>query len=69
MKSVSPLVMDNIEKLADECEALRADLEAVAVAAWNFTQKNDDGGLYGTALQEALDRPGVRKVLEGVKDG
>ena len=32
MKSVSPLVMGNIEKLADERDALRADVEALAVA-------------------------------------
>ena len=53
--------------IRDENKALRADLEALAVAADHYlldkTLKNYE------ALAEALACPGVQAVLEGVKDG
>ena len=77
MKIVSPLVMDNIEKLADERDSIRADLEALAVAAlrermseWGFDHfeeweaykdRMDDAEVE---LWKALARRGVRKGLD-----
>ena len=51
-----------------EVIALRADVEALAVAAREFTEGTGDGVVYFDKLRKALDRDGVRKVLEGVKD-
>jgi len=50
-----------------QCRALRADLEAVAVAGDAHLKFDNVNSRY--ALTSALARPGVVKVLEGVKDG
>lgn len=68
MKRVSPLVMDNIEKLADERDALRADLKAVAVASLELVRWHRNEGAdtdvppseFVNRVVDALARPGVR---------
>jgi len=58
----------NLEIIKTETlEVLRADLEAVAVAAERYLAS----GIMQTRedLEEVLARDGVQAVLEGVKDG
>ena len=52
------------EEVCNEIEALRADLEAVAVAAWEMSEAIAGSEEQRNALREALARPGVRKVLD-----
>ena len=61
---------------SEETVALRADLEAVVVAAKKVLYYNEHlrGEGYSKAmamdyLKQALDRPGVVKLLEGAKRG
>lgn len=59
-----------IKREKAEMAALRADLEAVAVAAQNYGQANSWSYAGGEewecskVLQEALARPGVQEILK-----
>jgi len=86
---IMKVALESMDKLVEEKEALRADLEAVAVALNGALKEMlsvagedcwcESGDLRGTGFgdvqcdacrtREALARPGVQAVLEGVKDG
>ena len=81
MKSVSRLVMDNIEKLAGERDAIRADLERqqpVVEAAKLYTKEYDtacavtSGRQWGKAMDAVIDlRQKVKDLaaLDAVPEG
>jgi hypothetical protein len=61
-----------VEVLREQKAALRADLEAVAVAAKDMLPywiDDDHEPPAHTRLRKALARDGVKALLEGVKDG
>lgn len=61
-----------VRPVSQEEKALRADLEAVVVAADRFRQTTYGVEGHNAAyfvLKESLARPRVQKILKGVKDG
>ena len=58
------MAADGVTVAMVEIKALSDDLEAVAVAAREFTEGTGDGLVYFDKLRKALARPGVVAVLD-----